>query len=639
MALHPLRLSVLLPSLLALCLGGPALAAPPPDILMAPGADTYPDDDGIWVRKHLRFVLDPQGRVARDEEQALKMLTGHVTRQDMLDPRISWNDTRAELFVDEVVTWMVDGTEVRAQPNSMVPNTPGVMQWAVPYANIRELVVAHVGVEHGSTSLLRYRVVDRVATGLPFWGDVALRDFLPALSQQVVFEVPEGTELHYGVLGGELEPTVSNEGGLVSYVFKELGVPGVNLSESHEGIPRLVWSAAADWGQVRSFLEGRVEPAMAPGEKGGLGEAGAAKVEEILDGSLSSAERLARLHHFVADAVRTVDWPIRDFDYAVRPASQVLDSSIGHPLDKAVLLCAMLRQAGFESVVALASSQRSFLPLVPSPTPFDQVWVRVGQGPHFTWLDPVAHRDARNAYHLAGHPVLLLDGQASAPVLLPELSVDGNRASLLASLELAVDGDQLLASGYADLDLSGRYNPLTDFDRGSDRLSGVAGGLGGFFGGGQSEVFVGTRSCKTTALRAQYADGQLQVPDSGLVRLDLPRPPGAISAEGLEMFRVARSLPISLPAPASEVAEIRILLPEGFEPVWTPADVELSNGLGSYVRTVQWEEEEARLLVRSELTLLQPQVLPGAWPDLRALFSAMEGAHGDQVLLRRQEAD
>ena len=639
MALLPLHFRPLLPSLLALCLGGPALAAPPPDVLMAPGADTYPDDDGIWVRKHLRFVLDPQGRVARDEEQALKMLTGHVTRQDMLDPRISWNDARAELFVDEVVTWMVDGTEVRAKANSMVPNTPGAMQWAVPYANIRELVVSHVGVEHGSTSLLRYRVVDRAATSLPFWGDVALRDFLPVLSQQVVFEVPEGTELHYGVLGGELEPTVSNEGGLVSYVFKETALPGLNLSESHEGIPRLVWSAAADWGQVRSFLEGRIEPAMTLGENGALGEAGAAKVEQILDGSLSSAERMARLHHFVADAVRTVDWPVKDFDYAVRPASQVLDSSVGHPLDKAVLLCALLRQAEFQAVVALASSQRSFLPHVPSPTPFEQIWVRVGEGPHYVWLDPEAHRDAHGAFHLAGHPVLVLDGQSSAPVLLPELDVAGNRAALLAALELAVDGEQLLVSGYADLDLAGHYNPLPDFERSSDRLSAVAGGLSGFFGGGQSEVFVGTRSCKTTALRAEYVEGQLEVPASGLVRLDLPRPPGAISGEGLEIFREARTLPISLRAPASEVAEIRIALPEGFELAWIPADVELSNGLGSYVREVLWDEEEAQLRVRSELILLHHHVLPGAWPELRALFTAMEGAHGSQVLLRRKEVE
>ena len=111
-------------SLLAL----PAVAAVPADVTSAPGTHTWPSAGGLWVRRHLTVTLDTTGKITTEIEEALKPFTGHPMREDMLDPRIDWNDARSTLEVLDAVTWMVDGTEVRAQSNSFVPNTAAPMQ-------------------------------------------------------------------------------------------------------------------------------------------------------------------------------------------------------------------------------------------------------------------------------------------------------------------------------------------------------------------------------------------------------------------------------------------------------------------------------------------------------------------------------
>ncbi len=615
-----------------LALSAPSVAAVPPDVERASGPDTWPGDDGLWVRRHLTVTLDASGRIATEVEQAIKPFTDHPMREDMLDPRIDWNDTRRAMEVLEAVTWMVDGTEVQALPNSFVPNTAGALEWAVPYAAMRQLTVAHVGVEHGSTSLLRYRTVDRGALGMPMWGQVALADFLPIQSQRVILEVPTGTPLHWGVLHGAAQPEQSAVGESTRLVFQDLAVAGLVLSENHGavGVPTLVWSSSPSWKHVRSFLEAQVEPsAMADGYV-------LAKLADVLDGSLTDAERIARIHSFVVDGVRTIEWPPLDFGYATRSAPEVLNSSVGHPLDKAVLLVAMLRAAGFEAQVAFASPHRAWLPEVPSPVPFEQIWVRVDAGHFPLWLDPSASQQDHNGLHLAGHPVLVLDGKSEQPTVLRELDVKHNHAQLRAQVELSAGDGGLQASGRADLDLAGLYCPIVGFDRSADQASGVAGGVAGTFGGGEHNTVVAQQSPGFLALGADFEGGAFAVPASGLVRLELPKVPGAVSGAALQSYRSARTLPVELQGPARELVVLELTLPGGWEASYLPAPVQLDNAAGRFVRTVA-DDGEGGLILSAELELTQSVVAPEHWSALRALLIEADAPAGRTVLLRETE--
>lgn len=618
---------------LAVALSLPAVAQVPDHIASAPGIERYPDEDGLVVQQMDRWTLAADGSVERHHEVALKMLTAYLTRHDHFDPLIDWNDARATMRVDQARAYMADGTVRDTAANSLVPNTAAAFSHAVPYVHMRQMVVAHVGVEHGATSVTAYTIGDRAPSGVPLWGVVELQGFMPLLDHWITVEVPEGTDLHHGGVFCEFTPETETKNGLTSYSFHRSGVPAANLDEAghgHQGVARMAFSTAADWAAVRTFLEGRVTPAMS------ADPAIQAKVDEVVDGATLTSEKAARIHAFVVDGVQTVHWPAADFDYAARPAADVLDSSVGHELDKAVLLAAMLRQAGIDAVVALVSSDRTIAADVPAPGQLDHVWVRAQVGDEEVFLHPDASCDRRNKTDLAGRWVLPLDGAATKPVQRPALQGSRNRAALYAEVTIEADDHRLRLSGSADVDLGLTYNPVVTFDRGSDGTGKLAGRVAGSFGGAHADSHVVARqTCELTALRTEFSGGTVEVPLHGLVRLTLPRVPGALEGATLQIHRNTRTMPLQLPGPLTERVELVLDLPDGYELAYAPEPVSLANAAGSVHRTV--ELEDGTLTVTTVLALDTDLVSPAVYLQLRTLFDHLEGDSDATILLQRQD--
>ena len=243
--LTTLTLSSLLCGFLAL----PASAQVPDSIASAPGYAEYPDQDGLMVRQMIRVTLDAAGKVEHHEETALKLLSGHLTRQGYLDPRVEWNETRSEMRIDQARTYMRDGTALDVKANSLVPNTADEMQWAVPYANQREMTIAHIGVEHDATSVLAYTITDRAPAGVPLWGVLDLQDFIPILDQWVTIQVPEGTTLHYAGIDCTVKAKLDTKDGLASYtrVWSGWPSPPRRTGTSCASTWRRVWTRRWPW--------------------------------------------------------------------------------------------------------------------------------------------------------------------------------------------------------------------------------------------------------------------------------------------------------------------------------------------------------------------------------------------------------
>ena len=204
-------------------------------------------------------------------------------------------------------------------------------------------------------------------------------------------------------------------------------------------------------------------------------------------------------------------------------------------------------------------------------------------------------------------------------------------------MALTVDGDSLAVAGTADVDLAFRYNPLAGFDRDGSRHRKVAVGVAGGFGGADADqVTVAQQGAELVSFRAEFSGGSIPVPDSGLVRLAIPRVPGAVTGADVDSFRGARTLPVRLPQGAGmERVDLTVTLPEGFELAFFPDELALANGAGSVRRSVTVDDDE--LSVTTLLVLEQDELPAASYPDLRALLDALETDSASTVLLRRAD--
>ncbi|MBT3223063.1 MAG: DUF3858 domain-containing protein [Proteobacteria bacterium] len=610
--------------LTGLALSSSAVAQAPDWVANAPDAGNQ-QADGLLLRHHERIELDDQGKVTIKRDRALKMYTGHLTRGGYFDPEIDWNNARYTMEVDKARTWMADGTEVTAQANSLVPNTAEELQWAVPYAHMRQMTISLVGVEHGAASQVAYTIADREPTGVPLWGVVALDGFLPVANQEIAVAVPKGVELKHGTVFCELDSDVVTKSGVSTTTFVRTDVALANTAEllgNKQGLCRLGYSTASDWDEVVDFLlEGL--------DLSGDASVGA-KVVEVVGEATLPAEQLALAHDFVISGIRTVHWPLSAFDFRARPAHEVLQSSVGHSLDKAVLLTAMLRYLGFEADLALVSGEREIAPAVPSPTWFDQAWVRVELTDGALWLDPTVARQSHNRFDLGGHPTLLLV-KGEEPRTLGDMAAADNAASLRVEATISEEDGELQVSGRVHADYAYGTNPLVGFDRSADGVRQLAGQLvmGGALVG---EVVVGHRADELLAFGASFSGGKLPRTHGLPTAIVLPRLPGLASSSALQSHRQKRTLPLVLPDGAlTSAVVVKLTLPAGWEPLVLPRELELENKVGHVVRTVV--RDGAQLSIHTELVLHKPVVEPDLWPYLRALLIAADGDLARTILL------
>jgi len=203
--------------------------------------------------------------------------------------------------------------------------------------------------------------------------------------------------------------------------------------------------------------------------------------------------------------------------------------------------------------------------------------------------------------------------------------------ALRLSVDLEDGGHEVRVSGHAEVDLAHAYNPVVGWDRSSDRLLPLARGVAGVFGGANVDATAPARLDEALcSLGADFSGGVLPFDAAGLVRVELPRVPGAVP--GLQPWRQDRAHPVRVPTGTERVA-LTLTLPEDLEPAWLPEPVELENRAGSLVRTV--ERDGSTVEITEELRLSADWLAPGVWPELRALLNAVE--RGRTLLLERGE--
>lgn len=111
------------------------------------------------------------------------------------------------------------------------------------------------------------------------------------------------------------------------------------------------------------------------------------KAEALTAGKVSEAEKLSAIYQFVSRDVRYVAVSFGIGRYQPHPADEVLANGFGDCKDKHVLLEALLRAAGVESVPVLVAPGAYLDTDVPSPFQFSHVMTRVEATGGPVWMD------------------------------------------------------------------------------------------------------------------------------------------------------------------------------------------------------------------------------------------------------------
>ena len=408
-----------------------ALAQEAPD----PMCDKYPDADAVLVEGVTETVYAPDGTYTVDDRNWVKLLTEKGCREES-EIVIPYNMRLGRAEVCEVTVTRPDGTERRVDiSKTMSDATDNSSAKDNIYDPMQRQVTVRIpGLKPGDTMYYRTRREINSPRVENLYAGVSIMEWTSPIEKQIVRfvspkELPLKTMAVKHSLGNWTYGAHPRPDGSVVHEWVVTNTPQVfaepNMPAMHTQVQALRVSTASDWREISKWywnlcanhLE-KTSPAITN------------KVEEILASVPSGSgdiERIRAVYKWVAQEIRYMGLTMEDKSpgYAPHDICITFDNRYGVCRDKAALLAAMLRIAGFDAFPVLIDAGAKMDEEVPLPY-FNHAIVAV--------YDPGAEGANKEGY------ILMDPTDESSRDLLPSYLDD--RSYLVAR----PDGETLLVS-------------------------------------------------------------------------------------------------------------------------------------------------------------------------------------------------
>lgn len=361
-------------------------------------ADAYPDADAVLLYDHTQIIYQDDGAYTQWNEACVKILTEEARRNySTLSSyyTIPYQRGPEDCRIDLVEIIPPDGAvkllDVEKQSRTMI--NPGSMGQNIYNPNDKIIQVNVAGLQIGD--VLHYRMFDRIV--LPrmtnTWCEwFVLEDSMPLLHKSLEVHAPLTRPLQSIALKAPVSNTVESaiitNSSEIVYRWDARGVPQFfpepNMPSPHTVLQRLLISTAPDWETISRWYWRLSEPHYA------LTPAIHEKVQELILGTDDPQQQIKQIFRFVAQQIRYMGITVEATapGYEPHDVKDTFEARHGVCRDKAALLVAMLRDAGFEAFPTLIHNGPKKDPEVPQPY-FNHAIVAVRNAPgDYQLMDP-----------------------------------------------------------------------------------------------------------------------------------------------------------------------------------------------------------------------------------------------------------
>lgn len=288
-------------------------------------------------------------------------------------------------------------------------------------------------------------------------GIIALPGFAPALNTgtsiqkaEYVLQVPAGFPIQYI---GNIEPEVANDGKTATYTWTASDIAPLS-SESYMPSPTQLLpfcriapvkfsfagypGSQQSWNDVGRWVSGLND------EVSDVPEKLSKTVASLVDGMDSDMEKIAALYNYLGATTRYVSIQLGIGGYQPSKASEVLRTGFGDCKALSNYMKLMLKAAGIESYyIILSTEDKTLDPKYPMVGFCDHAMlcVPVKELNDTLWVECTNTGFPLGFKHsgIAGHEVLLVDGDSSRVVRVPQYGTDCRKDKFIVSL--SADGN------------------------------------------------------------------------------------------------------------------------------------------------------------------------------------------------------
>ena len=577
----------------------------------------YSAQQAVVLLDNTVVKVERSGLSSRYIQRVIEVLQPGAAQQMQSWP-IAFDPDRQEVRVLEASILKADGRRVHAE--TMVTDALSDPQYRLYYRN-RNLVLSFPSLAAGDRVWIEYKISDvgeQNDYGQYFGDFVPFAGMLPILMKQYTLLMPEDFPLYIQAKGVESQPMVVTMKGRKAYrwvardiahIQQEPGMPGLS-----EVAPYLHLSTFQDWDAMgrwyAKFIADQWE--VTPEIK--------AMVAQVTAGAKTPEDKVRAVHRWVVQQTHYVGLEFGVHGFRPYKAKQIFERRFGDCKDKALLMAAMLKEAGLDAAMVLTRTRdNGAIEATPaSLAVFNHAICYVPELDLF--LDGTAEYTgiAELPYQDRGVWVQLVwqDGRTKR-VLTPQTRAEDNRYDAGYEVQVPTSGSDAQATAAVRVtgqECSWIRRRYQDADKVREQLEKD---LSGAFPGThlskvQTSALADLSSPVTLSLEGTL--GQFFRPD-GKDRLSARTWLGRLSLSTMYASLATRLLPLDTEYPWEQSYQVSYILPEGAS-VELPSPQKIDSPFGSVVR--ESRQEGARVTVRLVVVISALRVEPGHYEAFRS---------------------
>ena len=567
-----------------------------------------PAYDARFLNLTINYTLNADGSWVKEVSQRVRLNTYYAFNRALGETFIPYNPDFQKLEIIKSETIMADGKKVVTPQNAFNEVLPFSAHTFADFAGLREMVITHTGLERGAQVELQYRLYTKAGFIPVFSGQETLTRPFPVDRYTLTVAIPASKELHARLFGQKAFMACSQNDSQKTYRIDIENLPPSQREPlGHpQAEPLIVFSTALDW---KEALPVHDDPSVLP-------SALITRIKKIRSQKMQRLDLLSALQGIAADEVQNCPLHIEDTGWLPRPNERVASRNTATRLEKALLLKAILKEAGIDAQLLVAFGD-AFAPQVPTALQAKAFWLKIPDAEKPLYLDPW---QAQNGFFpFAIHGLDAWNSSLSELEALPKAESSMNQIAITGTLTMGADG----VLGSLNVLSQGRFHQYSEASLSSQKY--FEGLLRQFF-----PVEKATPS-KLQFLSPAGIQADLSLSGAWLESQDKGKSPKTSPAYftfpvfhipmlNEDMVRLeSRITPMLMDAPFELSIKLEIQPQKELQQVYRALDIKEENELGSFIRTVK-QDKNGGLQISLECTIKRSLLGPEDYPMLRQLL-------------------
>ncbi|MFH1049850.1 MAG: DUF3857 domain-containing protein [bacterium] len=569
--------------------------------------------------KH-EYILNEDGTIIYNYEHSLKLLSYMSFNRLYGESFVTYNPDWQELKITKSETRIGDSTIIKSPFNAYNKVMPGAVGQAVPYMNLREMVITHTGLERNCEVNFAYSLTTKKGYYPGLINKIIIGKNEPVKYFEIVIKVPKDTKINFYMSNGGLTGEKFTRNNFDYYVWKIKDMPLIPVESQQPNMelfmPTLYFSTATNTDIARHISIDN-ETVFTLSEKSTI------VCKEILKNQFSFQDKCFALRNYAYHNIGQTNIDLAELGWNVIPAQKTFDRNIGSQLDRAILLAAMCRVSGINADVALSTNFTNAKPDITLLSEF---------GEYLVYCTPESEKDMP----------LLLDPNNNQTSILPQsvvrkpsfvisqskislIPATDENGSLSFSAHLKLTKIPELVEGQGKIRLSGDYIPDFDYEKSNNSVNHTFTKNGWTVEDNGKDMVTGNEFAKDVLINKK-----LDKKIDDIIEFEIP----SLSEKtaNLKLIPVSRVTPYTLNSKIDEEYNISLELPDGMKSLFKPEDIDLSNPIGSVQSTIKIEDRQ--IIIQRSIKINKPIIAPEEYHHLYKLFSAWCNKYHNKIYLK-----